>query len=414
MRVIGRQDPFLFAGLVFALVVVFQRSLLDVFAAATDVENTYGVSLRPALLILSVMFVFHQYATRREMKAEAAAAATEARLAKTRAEELEQLMVFGQALSRALTTVSVREAVLRHLPSIAAGADAWVMLRTETGWERLIDSACLQWATGSIEMVTERVSHRTSEDRDRRDGIEQDGHSCFVMAGDHGIVGVIGMPARPQTAPMRQTLGAVAALLTISLRNAQLFADVRDLSVKDALTGCYNRAHGIDVLEAELSRSRRSGNPVALVMFDVDNFKLVNDRHGHLAGDSVLAAVGQRMRQVLRRSDVRCRYGGDEFMIVLPDTGESGAARVGEWIRGEMEQIVLAIAGDRLGVTVSVGTATVHNGEQRCTELIERADRALYEAKAEGRNRVQAAAALPRRDLRNLPALPPDQLSLTH
>ncbi len=414
MRVIGRQDPFLFAGLVLALVVVFQRSLLDVFAAATDVENTYGVSLRPALLILTVMFVFHQYASRREMKAEAAAAATEARLAKARAEELEQLMVFGQSLSRALSTAAVREAVLRHLPSIAAGADAWVTLRVEGGWERLIDSPCVQWSAGSIELVAEHVAHRTIDDRDRREGVEEAGHSCFVMAGDHGVVGVIGMPVRPQTAVMQQTLGAVAALLTIALRNAQLFADVRDHSVKDGLTGCYNRAHGIDVLEAELSRSRRSGNPVALVMFDVDNFKSVNDAYGHLAGDTVLAAVGQRMRQVLRRSDVRCRYGGDEFMIVLPDTGESGAARVGEWIRVEMEQIVLTLSGERLAITVSVGTATVHSGELRCTELIERADRALYEAKADGRNRVQAAPTLPRRDLHATAVLTPALPVVTH
>lgn len=414
MRVIGRQDPFLFAGLVLALVVVFQRSLLDVFAAATDVENTYGVSLRPALLILTVMFVFHQYASRREMKAEAAAAATEARLAKARAEELEQLMVFGQSLSRALTTAAVREAVLRHLPSIAAGADAWVTLRVEGGWERLIDSPCVQWTAGSIELVAERVAHRTIDDRDRREGVQEHGHSCFVMAGDHGVVGVIGMPVRPQTAVVQQTLGAVAALLTIALRNAQLFADVRDHSVKDALTGCYNRAHGIDVLEAELSRSRRSGNPVALVMFDVDNFKSVNDARGHLAGDAVLAAVGQRLRQVLRRSDVRCRYGGDEFMIVLPDTSESGAARVGEWIRVEVEQIALTIAGERLAITVSVGTATVHSGELRCTELIERADRALYEAKADGRNRVQAAPTLPRRDLRAAEVLTSALPAVTH
>ncbi len=414
MRVIGRQDPFLFAGLVFALVVVFQRSLLDVFAAATDVENTYGVSLRPALLILTVMFVFHQYATRREMKAEAAAAATEARLAKARAEELEQLMVFGQSLSRALTTASVREALLRHLPSIASGADAWVALRTDSGWERLIDSACLQWPAGSVEAIADRVAQRPIDERDRRDDVEQDGHSCFVMAGAQGVVGVVGLPVRGNNPTMRQTLGAVAALLTIALRNAQLFADVRDHSVKDALTGCYNRAHGVEVLEAELSRGRRSGSPVALVMFDVDNFKLVNDRYGHLAGDSVLAAVGQRMRQVLRKSDVRCRYGGDEFMIVLPDTGEGGAARVGEWIRGEMEQIVLNVAGDRLTITVSVGTATVHNGELRCTDLIDRADRALYEAKALGRNRVHAAAVLPRRDLRSAPGLTASVPSLTH
>ena len=148
LRVIGRQDPFLFAGLVFALIVVFQRSIFNIFDAATDVERTYGVSLRPALLILTVMFVFHQYARRREMKAEAAAAATEARLARARAEELEQLMAFGQSLARALTTDAVREAVVRHLPALTAGADAWVTIRADLGWERLIDAGCTRVAGG--------------------------------------------------------------------------------------------------------------------------------------------------------------------------------------------------------------------------------------------------------------------------
>ena len=130
----------------------------------------------------------------------------------------------------------------------------------------------------------------------------------------------------------RNILSAAAALLAVSLKNAELFREVRENSVYDPLTGCYRRAHALEVLENELRRARRSQQPVSTIMFDLDHFKNINDTQGHLAGDAVLVAIGTRMRSVLRGSDLKCRYGGEEFLIVLPDTPMESARRVGPTI----------------------------------------------------------------------------------
>src|SRR5262245_31072657 len=121
LRIAGRHDSLLLAGFTFALMLVFQRSLQHLLSVAGDIEKTYGVALIPALLVLSLMFIFHLFAIRREMRAEAQTSAREAELARARTHELEQLMAFGQALGRALTLDSIHEAVWLHLPVLAGG-----------------------------------------------------------------------------------------------------------------------------------------------------------------------------------------------------------------------------------------------------------------------------------------------------
>jgi diguanylate cyclase (GGDEF)-like protein len=126
-------------------------------------------------------------------------------------------------------------------------------------------------------------------------------------------------------------------------------------------------------------------------MFDIDHFKTINDELGHLRGDDVLRAVGAQLTRVLRSTDVRCRYGGDEFLIILPDTPLIGAQQVAESVRREMTTLAMVVGGKNIPVTVSVGVAAAGPAELGVTALIVRADEALYRAKRAGRDRCSVA-----------------------
>jgi diguanylate cyclase (GGDEF)-like protein len=211
----------------------------------------------------------------------------------------------------------------------------------------------------------------------------------MIVAGTpEGVLGVSSDP--PLTDHQRSILSAAAALLAVSLKNSQLFREVRENSVRDALTGCFNRAHALEVLDAEIRRARRSKLPLSLIMFDLDNFKAINDRHGHLCGDAVLSAVGATMKSELRGSDLKCRYGGDEFMVILPDTPLAGAKQVSENLRAALELHPITWNAEQVRVTASFGVGVVNPTDQDPLAAIARADAALYRAKDRGRNDVQA------------------------
>jgi diguanylate cyclase (GGDEF)-like protein len=211
---------------------------------------------------------------------------------------------------------------------------------------------------------------------------------CFPMLAGGVAVAVLGVrPGATLTAEQRRSLGAAAALIAIAVRNVQLFLETREQSLRDDLTGCFNRGHGLDTLDRELRRSRRLRQPLSIVMFDIDHFKTINDELGHLRGDDLLRAVGAQLTRVLRSTDIRCRCGGDEFMVILPDTPGLGARQVAESLRRELMTLAMVANGKTIAVTASLGIATASHSDLGITGLIERADRAMYQAKHLGRNR---------------------------
>jgi diguanylate cyclase (GGDEF)-like protein len=159
------------------------------------------------------------------------------------------------------------------------------------------------------------------------------------------------------------------------------------LSVTDRLTGLYNRRKLDDVLEEELLRCRRYGQHFSLIIMDIDNFKRINDSHGHHAGDAVLQAMAQILRERTRDADALARLGGEEFVIICRHSGIDGALETAERVREAIAAHEFPGVGH---ATASFGAAACCNGDSTTEHLLERADAALYRAKAAGRNRVEA------------------------
>jgi diguanylate cyclase (GGDEF)-like protein/PAS domain S-box-containing protein len=174
--------------------------------------------------------------------------------------------------------------------------------------------------------------------------------------------------------------------------------ELREQSTHDALTGLYNRHFLEESFRRELLLAERAGHPVSVIMGDLDHFKAVNDRGGHLAGDEVLRVFGNLMQHNARASDIICRYGGEEFLLVLPGMTEEGAVERAEQLRRAMAATPVSHGAVQITLTASFGVATFPFHGRTTDELIAAADSALYSAKADGRNRVNLCFE-PRTDL---------------
>ncbi|WP_434704894.1 GGDEF domain-containing protein [Pseudomonas sp. Z1-12] len=185
-----------------------------------------------------------------------------------------------------------------------------------------------------------------------------------------------------------QIAEAVAEQTALALANGRMRQVLETQSIKDPLTGLYNRRFMDETLNRELARSERNGSCLSVVMMDLDNFKQLNDSYGHAAGDAVLRAVSALIVQSMRSSDIACRFGGEELIIILPECTLKDAASRAEAIRTSLEEMSLTDHGQTFTVTASFGVSSTETSKADQASLLKAADSALYAAKRLGKNRV--------------------------
>ncbi|HEV2113674.1 MAG TPA: sensor domain-containing diguanylate cyclase, partial [Terriglobales bacterium] len=223
---------------------------------------------------------------------------------------------------------------------------------------------------------------------------EAQAEMCLPLISFGQRIGVLALSNRSrdsfQSTDLR-ALESVADIAAAAIQNAYSFERAKQMADIDGLTGVFNRRHLEKRIVGEIERLTRYNHGMAILMVDIDHFKRINDEFGHMLGDEVLRHVSQLMTNHLRKADIVCRYGGEEFAILLPETVGDSAVGVADKLRRRIEQY--SFPGVARPVTISIGVADYPAHGQNRDELVRAADEALYAAKQAGRNRVAGFAA---------------------
>jgi diguanylate cyclase (GGDEF)-like protein len=271
----------------------------------------------------------------------------------------------------------LREAIDRFGEALAATHDPEQLKRV------LVETAVeATGATGGVVVGTNDELMRVGDPDAGKERIEQP-----LMAGRVGF-GSMMLFGEEFSAEDRMTAASLAGQAVVALEAARLHRIVSNQALVDGLTGLANRRSCEETLASELARAERFPGPLALIVADLDDFKDVNDRYGHQSGDGVLREFAALLSESVRDIDLACRWGGEEFLLVLPGTDRDGAAHVAERVRQALQgRVVLSVDGEPMSVTASFGVAAYPDC-RTASELFAAADGALYEAKRTGKNRV--------------------------
>jgi diguanylate cyclase (GGDEF)-like protein len=228
--------------------------------------------------------------------------------------------------------------------------------------------------------------------------LPEGGYLCLPMVAQGNLSGLLHVRflvapevGKPTSLEQLEPVARSAAERTaVAVASLQLRARLREQSVHDPLTGLHNRRYMEESLAREIPRAQRNDASLAVAMLDLDHFKVFNDTYGHDAGDALLRELGDLLRRSVRAEDVACRFGGEEFTLIMPSMDAESALRRGEQICERVRSLQVDYQGQRIGdVTISIGIAILPEHGQTADDLIRAADAALYDAKSAGRDRVE-------------------------
>jgi diguanylate cyclase (GGDEF)-like protein len=371
------------------------------------------IVLSAVTTIIALAFA-HRQIGRRQVVAEAARAASD-----RRGQELAALVEMSELLQSGVEAKDVRDVVAHAAQRLLPGLSGWLFAFNNSR-DRLDLAA--SWKGTSATAATEPPDHfapsecwalKRGRPHHGDPSAEGDGLGCVAcaatgsglcvpMAARGEVQGVLriafGAGAPAPTVEQTALATALGDSVSLALANQALRERLRGQALRDSLTGLHNRRFLEEVMAQMEAQLARDGRPVAVLMMDLDHFKSINDTHGHAAGDAVLRSVGLLLIEQLRRSDVACRYGGEELAVLPPGCDLAQAAERADTIRQAVSMLHKSTAahGDRVAlppVTVSIGVAAVPQTARQLADALKAADAALYEAKRTGRNRVTSASA---------------------